>query len=179
MSKEEIIEPEIWDHEHGRILASIHKAKSAEERVRLFANIMDKKGVDFIIGLIPGIGDAGIAAFASVYLFYEAKQANLQVKDIWKIIRHQAVDFGYGLVPVIGDVADIFNHANSKSLKYFEANTKALVEEAKKRGVPEYKLNSLLDQSGKVAKVLDMAHKNKAVQIASRTALGKIFKKKS
>ncbi|MFN7160392.1 MAG: DUF4112 domain-containing protein [Candidatus Gracilibacteria bacterium] len=177
MSNKEIITPEIWDHEHERILTQIAHAKSAEERVRLFANIMDKKGVDFLLGLIPAVGDAGVAILASAYLFYEAKKAKLSTADMWKIFKHQAIDLGYGFIPVIGDIADLFSQSNTKSLKYFEANTNKLIEEARKRGVSQAKIDELLRESTQVTDFLRAASQKKAVRVASRAAFGNFFKK--
>lgn len=72
-------------------------------------------GLDALIGLIPGIGDA-ITALISLYLIGEAKTAGASSKTIGKMLMNVGVEFVVGLVPVVGDLFDIGWRANQRNM---------------------------------------------------------------
>lgn len=73
-------------------------------------------GLDFIIGLIPVIGDFITAAMGS-YLIWEAKNLGMPKWQRWRMAGHIVVDTALGAVPVAGDAFDLFYRSNSKNLK--------------------------------------------------------------
>jgi hypothetical protein len=96
------------------------KIKIAEN----IANTLDNKfkvgpfrfGLDPILGLFPGIGDA-IPLIMSSYLILIAVQHNVSNATISKMIFYTVADFIIGTVPVFGDAADFFFKASTKNLE--------------------------------------------------------------
>jgi hypothetical protein len=73
-------------------------------------------GMDSVIGLVPGIGDAISAALAS-YIIWEARQLGLPRWKIARMISNVAIDTAIGAVPFAGDVFDVFFKANQRNLR--------------------------------------------------------------
>lgn len=72
-------------------------------------------GLDALIGLIPGIGDAA-TAIISLYLMGEAKAAGASNKTLGKMAFNVGLEFLVGLVPVVGDLFDIGWRANQHNM---------------------------------------------------------------
>jgi hypothetical protein len=73
-------------------------------------------GMDSVIGLVPGVGDAISAALAS-YIIWEARQLGLPRWKIARMISNVAIDTAIGAVPFAGDVFDVFFKANQRNLR--------------------------------------------------------------
>ncbi len=99
------------------------------ENARILTNILENKysifginfGLDFLIGLVPWVGDA-VAFCLSLYLLYIAFDEGLPYRGILLIIFNITSDFLIGLTPVIGDVSDLFYRSNSKNLAIIESH---------------------------------------------------------
>nr|WP_211162829.1 DUF4112 domain-containing protein [Alteromonas ponticola] len=78
-----------------------------------------KFGLDSIVGLIPGIGDAVMMA-AAMRIVYLGKKLGMPKPLITKMVRNAALDFGIGFVPFVGDVVDFFYKANRANVKIME-----------------------------------------------------------
>ncbi|WP_230534352.1 DUF4112 domain-containing protein [Microvirga roseola] len=95
-------------------------------RIALLARLMDSAffipglnrhvGLDSIIGLVPGIGDA-ISAALSSYIIWEARQLGLPRWKIARMIGNVAIDTAIGAIPVAGDIFDIYFKANMRNLR--------------------------------------------------------------
>lgn len=95
-------------------------------RIALVAQLMDsafvipglnrRVGLDSIIGLVPGIGDA-VSAAVSSYIIWEARQLGLPRWKIARMIGNVAVDTAVGAIPFAGDVFDVFFKANMRNLR--------------------------------------------------------------
>lgn len=72
-------------------------------------------GIDSLIGLIPGGGDAA-GMLVSLYLIARARQLGLTKRTLAKMVGNMLVDAGVGAVPVVGDAFDFFFKANSRNL---------------------------------------------------------------
>jgi hypothetical protein len=72
-------------------------------------------GLDPIIGLVPGIGDA-TSAVLSVALLGAALRLGAPRIILARMGLNVAVDFLLGIVPVVGDVTDAFYKANRRNL---------------------------------------------------------------
>lgn len=127
-----------------KALEELKMAKNSEERVKLFAKIADDVGLDPLISLIPELGDAGSSIISGLYLLYEGKKAGIGMSGYLKIIALEAADFAVGAIPVLGDVADYFFKSNKWAAKSFEERTKELAEKARKAGVSEDKIQTLM-----------------------------------
>lgn len=103
----------------------MHNTEATLKRLDKLAALLDARwkipgtdirfGLDSLIGLIPGIGDAA-TALISVYLMGEAKAAGASNKLLGKMAVNVGVEFLVGLVPVIGDLFDIGWRANQRNM---------------------------------------------------------------
>ena len=139
------------------ILDQLKAAKGAEARVRTFAKIMDSYGLDPILSLFTGVGDASMGAIAGLYLIYEAKKAGLSKWDYLKIVGLQAADFFIGAVPIVGDIADFVIKANKASVPMFKDRVEELVTEARAAGVSEEAIAKLSISADKLPQLVDHA----------------------
>jgi hypothetical protein len=73
-------------------------------------------GIDALIGLVPGIGDAVSAALSS-YIIWEARQLGLPRWKIARMIGNLAMDTAIGAVPLAGDLFDMMYKANARNLR--------------------------------------------------------------
>ena len=100
--------------------------EDALARITVVAKLMDSAffipglnrriGLDAVIGLVPGVGDAISAALAS-YIIWEARQLGLPRWKIARMIGNVAVDTAIGAIPLAGDVFDVFFKANERNLR--------------------------------------------------------------
>ena len=73
-------------------------------------------GLDFLIGLVPVVGDAVAAALGS-WIVWEARNLGLSRFQLARMAGNVGFDFLLGLVPVVGDAADFLFRSNSRNLK--------------------------------------------------------------
>ena len=73
-------------------------------------------GLDGILGLIPGIGDAGTAIVSSV-IVADAYKSGARKRTLLKMAKNVGVDFLVGSIPLIGDLIDFGYKANTKNIK--------------------------------------------------------------
>lgn len=73
-------------------------------------------GVDGLIGLVPGIGDAVTTAL-SLYIVHEAWQLGAPRRVITRMLANVALDGFIGAVPVAGDVFDVMWRANKRNVR--------------------------------------------------------------
>ena len=76
-------------------------------------------GLDPILGLIPGAGDAAGAVLAG-WILVEAVRLGASRATIRRIAGNVALDAGLGAVPVIGDVFDFAWKANLRNVALLE-----------------------------------------------------------
>lgn len=101
-------------------------------RVRAIATMLDtavripgtniRFGLDSVLGLIPGLGDAAGAVFSG-YLILVASRLGLPRHVIGRMVANVAVDSVLGGVPVLGDLFDVYWKSNMKNLELIEAHT--------------------------------------------------------
>lgn len=72
-------------------------------------------GWTFVIGIVPGAGNAADAALNYLLVVRKAKQANIPDWLLTKMIMNNAVSVAISLVPVAGDVALAMFKANSRN----------------------------------------------------------------
>lgn len=71
-------------------------------------------GWDFVVGLIPGIGDVASLG-PSTYLIYRAHTLGVRKRTIGRMAVNTGLDFFVGAVPVLGDVFDLIYKANNRN----------------------------------------------------------------
>ena len=76
-------------------------------------------GLDFFIGLIPGVGDL-IMFGVSAYIILLAKSLGVPGALRLLMLRRCLIDFVLGLLPIVGDISDIFYQANKANVKVME-----------------------------------------------------------
>lgn len=72
-------------------------------------------GLDPVLGLIPGIGDAAMAVPAC-YILYRAHRLGARRRVLARMAWNIAVDFAVGTIPVLGDLFDAAFRANLRNL---------------------------------------------------------------
>ena len=73
-------------------------------------------GLDAIIGLVPGVGDA-IGAALSSYLIWRAHKLGVSKFTLLRMAGNTAFDTVVGSVPLIGDILDVQFRANRRNLE--------------------------------------------------------------
>lgn len=76
-------------------------------------------GLDFILGLIPVVGDA-IMLMVSLRIIHIGKKLGMPKPLVAKMVRNAGIDMALGFVPLIGDIADIFYKANKTNVRMIE-----------------------------------------------------------
>ena len=98
------------------------------QHVRFFSNLLDqcivlpggfRIGIDPIIGLIPGFGDA-LSTLLSLYLVYQAALLGLRKRILLRMLVNVAIEGLVGTFPVLGDVFDAVWKANMRNLRLIE-----------------------------------------------------------
>lgn len=78
-------------------------------------------GIDAIIGLVPGIGDAIGAVFSCVIVF-QAARLGVSKATLARMMGNVALDTIVGEIPLLGDMFDAGWKANTKNLALLEAD---------------------------------------------------------
>lgn len=81
-------------------------------------------GLDALIGLVPGIGDAAGTAISSVILV-DAVRNRVPISVLLLMGWNLLFDAILGLIPGVGDLADAANRANLKNLRLLEQTVAA------------------------------------------------------
>jgi hypothetical protein len=94
-------------------------------RLDTLANLLDtafivpgtdiRFGVDVLIGLVPGIGDA-ITTIISLYIVREARALGAPRHLIARMLGNVAIDGVVGAVPLLGDAFDVMWRANRRNV---------------------------------------------------------------
>jgi hypothetical protein len=104
-------------------LARITALSQLLDNAFLIPGLNRRVGLDAIIGLIPGVGDAVSTLLAS-YIIWEARQLGLPRWKIARMIGNVAVDTAIGAIPVAGDAFDLFFKANQRNLRIVHEHLK-------------------------------------------------------
>ena len=72
-------------------------------------------GVEALMRLVPGIGDAAASAL-SCYLLYEAHRLEVPQQVFARLVANVAIEGIVGAVPVLGDLFDVGFRANRRNV---------------------------------------------------------------
>lgn len=89
-----------------------------ENRFSLFGF---KFGLDAVMGIIPGIGDA-LPLVLSLYLVWIGVNLRLPRNKISLMLRNIILDFIIGSIPLVGDIADVLYRSNTKNLHILKSH---------------------------------------------------------
>jgi hypothetical protein len=105
------------------------QAPKALLQAQKLANLTDNKvripfigvrlGLDFLIGLIPVIGDL-IMAGVSLSIVAVAKSISVPRALRIAMLKNIGIDFLLGLIPFVGDVVDLLYKSNQKNVRIME-----------------------------------------------------------
>jgi hypothetical protein len=73
-------------------------------------------GVEAIMRLVPGIGDAAASALSCLIL-YEAYRLGVSRRVMMRLAGNVAIEAAAGAVPVIGDLLDVTFRANRRNMQ--------------------------------------------------------------
>ena len=100
------------------------------KRIRLLSRLLDEQfripgttyrvGLDGLLGLIPGVGDAA-GALLSAYILYEAIRLGAPSTVLLRMIANIGIDTIGGAIPVVGDIFDMAWKTNKKNAALLHA----------------------------------------------------------
>lgn len=73
-------------------------------------------GADALIGLVPGIGDAG-AALIGLFIVNEARRLGVPKRKIARMLANLGIDAAVGAVPVAGDLFDVYFKSHKRNIQ--------------------------------------------------------------
>ena len=98
------------------------------DRLRRMARMLDSAitlpggfriGLDGLVGLIPGIGDA-IGATAATYIVIRAAQMGASTTTLIRMMWNIVLETLVGAVPILGDLFDFAWKANNRNIRLLE-----------------------------------------------------------
>lgn len=105
------------------------ESKNNQKTIHRLAKMLDAQfaipftqirfGFDFIIGLVPGLGDS-LSSLISLYIINLAIQQNVPFSVVMHMFFNVVVDQIIGSIPIIGDLFDIYWKANLKNAKLLD-----------------------------------------------------------
>jgi hypothetical protein len=111
-----------WNAEVG----TPYSRRQSVERLDRLARLLDvafvvpgtnvRFGIEAIVRLVPGIGDA-IASALSCIILYEAKRLGVPAHVYLRMISNVVLEGAVGAVPFVGDAFDVFFRANRRNIR--------------------------------------------------------------
>lgn len=105
------------------------KAPKALTKAQAWANALDtavkipfvplRIGLDSLVGLIPGAGDA-LMLLAGLRIILLGKSMGMPKALISSMMRNTLIDFVLGFIPIVGDIADVFYKSNRSNVRIME-----------------------------------------------------------
>ncbi|MFS0772410.1 DUF4112 domain-containing protein [Sphingomonas sp. 1P08PE] len=104
------------DRDPAAIRRRIEMMERLLERSFTVPGINRPVGLDFIIGLVPVVGDLLAAAMGS-WIVWEARNLGMSKFQLARMAGNVGFDAMLGLVPFVGDAADFFFRSNTRNLR--------------------------------------------------------------
>ena len=146
---------ESFDLDKEKIIKQLKAAKNVEQRVKLFAKIMDRFWLEAIAWMIPRIWDVTPAAISTCYLIAEWIHIWLSLKECLQILWYQALDALAGSIPVIWNVVDFFFKGNKYSSKVFSNHIEKLKKAAKEKWISQEEIDNIWKDEAKIINTMD------------------------
>lgn len=104
------------------------------QRLAAFADLLDARfrvpgtgwrfGLDSVIGLIPGVGDAAMTAVA-LWVLWQARRLGASKAVLARMAGNVAVDAVLGAVPLAGDLFDAAFKSNRRNVALLQRHLEA------------------------------------------------------
>jgi hypothetical protein len=107
-----VVSPHLY---RARTLERLEKLSILFDTAFIVPGTSIRFGVESIMRLIPGIGDAAASAL-SCYLLYEAHSLGVPKHVFARMIANVAIEGIVGAVPIIGDLLDVGFKANRRNV---------------------------------------------------------------
>jgi hypothetical protein len=101
------------------------------ERLRALTRLLDSAiqipgtrfriGLDALVGIVPGIGDA-VGALFSAFIVFQAARMGISTATLIRMMGNVALDTIIGEVPLVGDLFDAGWKANTRNLALLEGH---------------------------------------------------------
>lgn len=86
-----------------------------DSRFRIpFTNV--RFGLDSLMGLIPGVGDAA-TLLPALYLVGRAAAGGARKRVILLMLLNSGLDAALGAIPLLGDLFDLLNRSNQRNIR--------------------------------------------------------------
>ena len=105
---------------------SASSKRAALDRLDMLARLFDtafilpgtnvRFGIEAIMRLVPGIGDAAASAL-SCYLLYEARRLGVPTRIFVRMLLNVVIEGTVGAVPIAGDAFDVAFRANRRNVR--------------------------------------------------------------
>lgn len=123
----------------GNVPADLERlARLLDNSIRLPGNL--RIGLDGLIGLIPGVGDA-IGAMLGFYIVSRASALGVPKPVLGRMLLNVGVDALVGAVPVFGDLFDFGYKANARNIRLMR---RAMADRKRERRASSVLLGGLL-----------------------------------
>lgn len=107
---------DILSRDPAAVRARIAMLERVLESAILLPVVRRRIGLDAVLGLMPGLGDA-MAGAMGLYLVWEARNLGASRFTLARMVANVLVDTLLGSVPLAGDIFDIFFRSNTRNLK--------------------------------------------------------------
>jgi hypothetical protein len=107
---------DILSRDPAAVRARIAMLERVLESAILIPGIRRRIGLDAVLGLLPGVGDA-MAGAMGLYLVWEARNLGASRFTLARMVGNVLIDTLLGSVPVAGDIFDLFFRSNTRNLK--------------------------------------------------------------
>jgi len=111
-------------HDAGRRLARIRRLAWLIDGAFRLPFTRFRFGLNSVIGLAPGAGDAVLAAL-SLYIVYEAASLGLPRHALARMVGNVAIEVVGGSIPILGDLFDMALKANLRNIQILERHLQA------------------------------------------------------
>ncbi|MEM6845191.1 MAG: DUF4112 domain-containing protein [Bacteroidota bacterium] len=91
-------------------------------------------GLDPILGLIPGLGDATSLAISGTLVYYMAKHG-VSRKVVIMMLGNIALDAIFGSIPILGNLFDFFYKANTRNIRLLKRHYEERKYQGKGTGI--------------------------------------------
>ena len=118
-------------HSAGAAAYDARSRRAALDRLDMLATMFDtaflipgtniRFGVESMLRLVPGVGDAAASAL-SFYLLYEAYRLDVPRLLLARMAANVMLEGAVGFVPVAGDAFDVFFRANRRNVALLRAH---------------------------------------------------------